>query len=310
MNFTTVEIPTVLGKRFILALPNASNDPIVAEYKRGANANDYIVQALTELSNLGDEVVDLGCHVGTFSIPAAIIGHRVLSVDASQLHIDLVKESCMQNGIANLTAVKRVVTKEVGPVQFHENGLFGAIDFENGYTDSHAMQGEPLNVILESNGFHNPRFIKADVEGAELFAFQAIPEILKSVRPAILYESNGPTFQLAGYNIKDMREFLEAHDYKTFRIEGEKWIYADIEQIQPEAWLDVLALPPSDVERFQHKIEWRWPINNVVERCKIWADLEYPSTKIHLLNEIKSRSIVQLDDIAKKLEHELSQIKQ
>ena len=115
------------------------------------------------------------------------------------------------------------------------------------------------------------------------------PTLLERDRPVILFESNDPTLRLAGHSVREVRKLLERCDYKVFRVERDRWIYAPPDQMQPEAWVDMLALSTADQARWHDRIEWHWPGSALVQRCREWAGLPYPGTRAYLLAEIRSR---------------------
>jgi hypothetical protein len=141
-----------------------------------------------------------------------------------------------------------------------------------------------------------------DIEGSEVDALMTGRALLERDRPVILFESNDPMLRLAGHSVREMRELLEAWDYKVFRVEGDRWTYSPPEQMQPEAWVDMLALSSADQKRWHDRIEWHWPDAAMVQRCREWAGLPYPSTRAYLLAEIRSR------DFDASIRNEIAQI--
>jgi FkbM family methyltransferase len=274
-----------------LLLPNTSGDPIVRAYVDGQSSNSYMLQILKETTYRGDLVMDIGCHVGTFSIGAAAMGRRVIAVDANPFHTELVSMSARLNGFSNMHVVNRAVSLSTDPVRFIPNNLFGAIDFSGNSGGTITVETMRLDevVALHSEG-RRVRFLKMDIEGAEYEALVGAERLLEEDAPILWWESNGPTLKLAGRSIFDIRALLESKGYKTFRIEGDKWVYVQPEQIQPEAWVDVLSISESEQERCASRISWEWPEEEIVERCRVWLNLPERdrNTLTHLLKEIEA----------------------
>src|SRR5438132_657961 len=87
---------------------------------------DRDLQAMSHTDR--ERAVDLGCHVGTFSLPAAALGHRVIAVDASSNHARIVSAAGNINGFGDkLTVIQRAVSNVQGRVRFLESGLFGSV---------------------------------------------------------------------------------------------------------------------------------------------------------------------------------------
>jgi FkbM family methyltransferase len=299
-------LPFAPGAEAFLVLPATTTDPIVRLYLRNEMENAYMLERLEQTTVAGDAVVDLGCHVGTFCIGAAAMKRRVLAVDAARSHVDLVERSRAMNGFENLTIVHGVISREHGSVPFKEDGLFGAIDF-NARTDSPSVETLRLDDLVSEFRHDSVRFLKMDIEGSEFDALMTGRALLERDRPVILFESNDPTLRLAGHSVREVRELLEAWDYKVFRVEGDRWVYSPPEQMQPEAWVDMLALSSADQKRWYDRIEWHWPESTMVHRCREWAGLPYPNTRAYLLTEIRSRDFdvsirEQMAQIAEQLE--------
>src|SRR5262245_56167421 len=102
METSTVHLRTS-GVEYDRLLPTASDDPLVSAYLRGDTINEHLVELLRQVVPRPGAVLDLGCHVGIFSIAAAALGHRVVAVDASAMHTDLVRASAEVNGFDRVT---------------------------------------------------------------------------------------------------------------------------------------------------------------------------------------------------------------
>jgi FkbM family methyltransferase len=290
-----------------LVLPAKTTDPVVRLYLRGEMENAYMLARLGQTTVPGDSVVDLGCHVGTFAVGAAAMNRRVLALDAAPLHIDLVERSRAMNGFSNLTVVHAVISMQPGAVPFKEAGLFGAVDFTPG-ADAPLVRAVRLDDLVSEFGQGPVRFLKMDIEGSEFDALMTGRTLLERDRPVILFESNDPTLRLAGHSVREVRELLEQWDYKVFRVEGDRWVYAPPEQMQPEAWVDMLALSSADQERWRDRLDWQWPEPALAQRCREWAALPYPNTRAYLLAEIRSRDFDasirdEIAQVAEQLEH-------
>jgi len=107
----------------------------------------------------------------------------------------------------------------------------------------------------------------------------------------VWFESNGPTLRNAGSSIEDLRSLFERYGYRCFRQEGERWIYAPPEQIQPEAWVDMFAMCEPDWSRWSARIDWSWSPNLILEKSRQWAALPHEHTRDHLLAQIEAHGL-------------------
>lgn len=271
-----------------LVLPPVSNDPVVSAYLERRELNSYMLEVLSETTEAGDQVIDLGCHVGTFSIGASAMRRKVLSVDASLFHLSLVGHSKDINRFSQLRLSYAAISQREGTVRFIENGLFGSIDFAGDSSGAVETPAKGLDRIIDEHGIGPVRFLKMDIEGAEFDAIVTGQKLLNRDKPVIWYESNGPTLIQAGRSVDELRILLEQHGYRTFRVEGDRWVYAPPGQIQPEMWVDMLALSERDQERFAHRISNEWLPGDVTKKCIEWANTPHESTRRYLLGEINA----------------------
>src|SRR5690348_9619937 len=266
-----------------IALPVDSTDPVVSAYRNGEALNGYLTEWLRRFSHSGDFVLDLGCHVGTTSIPAAALGRRVLAVDASTLHVDGVRLAAARNGFDNLRVERCAVAASEGQLAFLENGLWGRVMPGAAATDgSQWVPARRADSLLEAHGWEQVDFVKIDIEGSELAAIVSLGRYLDAERaPVIVYESNGMTFELFGYSIAHIRARLEALGYETYRFEPEGLVYCPPHELQPEAWLDVVALP-ARWRRGEAPLMRTWARGAMVERCLTWGGNEHRNVRQYL----------------------------
>ena len=278
--------PMVLpdGSAIELALPTNSADPVVRAYADGNCLNQYLVDWLLRFTKPGDRVLDLGCHVGTLAVPAAALGRKVLAVDASPLHADCVRRSAARAGLADLHVERCAIDRDEGEVTFAENGLWGMVVAQSSGESAGVVRvpSRRADALARSLAWDHVDLVKIDIEGSELAAIESLGSLLAGERaPVIVYESNGMTFELFGYGIEDVRRRLEALAYVTCRVEGDRLIRCDPMQLQPEAWLDVVALPSAWQERYGGQIE-TWSDEEMVTRCLEWGSNGHRNVREYL----------------------------
>jgi len=271
-----------------LVLPQESDDPVVSAYLQRQELNAYMLEVLSETTSADDQVIDLGCHVGTFSIGASAMRRRVISVDASQFHIALVGHSKDINRFAHLQLQYAAISQREGTVWFDEDGLFGAVDFLGHSSRAVETPAMGLDRIAEEHAVGAVKFLKMDIEGAEYDAILTGKRMIARDHPVIWYESNGPTLSKAGKSISDLRSILESYGYRSYRIEGPRWIYAPPGQLQPEMWVDMIALSAQDQAKYAARICNHWQPDEILQKCREWAASPHESARRYLQNEINS----------------------
>jgi FkbM family methyltransferase len=295
-SYHAVDLPG--GVAADLALPEASSDPVVQAYAAGSSLNRYLVDLLVEFTQPGDRVLDLGCHVGTFSVPAAALGRRVIAVDASPLHVESVRLAAQRNRFESLLRVEWcAVDRAAGHVDFDENGLWGMVS-RSTEPAAGRLRVAPRRAdeIVAAAGWDAVDLVKMDVEGSELAAVDSLGALLESpTAPMLIYESNGMTFELFGYTIEDMRRRLEQLGYVTCRFEAGCLVYSDPSELQPEAWLDVIALPPAWQRKLAARIS-AWTPDAMVARCLEWGNNEHRNVREYLHRALESGARFPRDD--------------
>lgn len=83
--------------------------------------------------------------------------------------------------------------------------------------------------------------IKIDVEGAEFEVLKGSQKVLSKFKPKILIEINDETFHAAGYNVKDLTDFLKTFGYR-FKIIGVKGDLTDIDAANFPTFCNVLCV--------------------------------------------------------------------
>jgi len=117
-------------------------------------------------------VVDVGAHIGSFSVMAARIAHRVFAYEPEPSNYQMLKRNTELNDLKNLTLFELAVSGSSGYQEF--------CTYEDGSTGTHflSQKGSPhavkkrvqtisLEDIIEREGLSRIDFLKLDCEGAE-----------------------------------------------------------------------------------------------------------------------------------------------
>lgn len=273
-----------------LCLPVEPGDPIIEEYRLGQSPNEYMLRVMLETTREGDRVLDLGCHVGTFSVGAAALKRKVVAVDASADHVTFVKASGEANGFADFSVHWRAIDEKRKTVRIVERGIWTSI-VDAPSPDAVEVPACTLDELVAQAGGGKVDFLKMDIEGSEYGAIRSGQKLLRESGPVILFESNGMTAKEVGHSVDEIRAELEGIGYKVFRIEGSRWVYAPVGELQPEAWVDMLALNERHQQMWADRIDWKWGIDAMYDRCVWWSQLPYVNTRQYLLEELTTRKL-------------------
>lgn len=133
-----------------------------------------------------DIVVDIGAHIGFFSVLAAQRAKRVLSFEPNPDNFDLLTENLKRNGLENCRAYQLGVAGTDGRMMLYLN---------QNNTGGHTLYGPPtsrevvsietvtLAGIFNRYSLEKIDFLKVDCEGAEYEIFRSIsPDMWRKIR--------------------------------------------------------------------------------------------------------------------------------
>ena len=221
----------------------------------------------------GDRVVDVGAHVGTFTVPLAVragAGGRLFAFEGLAEHCELLAENLAANGVGAWTEVHRAVVSdrpgpfvaEVRPDNTAETRFLEA-------TDGEGEDGPPVLALDDwwrrlPAGERRVDLVKIDAEGMELEILRSGRELLAACRPILYLEVHRRQLARRGTAVADLGRFLAAHGYHLFRNLHRRNAVRDSFRIGRLARLehggpffDVLAVRP-DSERYPASFRGPW----------------------------------------------------
>jgi FkbM family methyltransferase len=180
---------------------------------------------LRQLVRPGSRVLDLGAHIGTFTLAAAALGCEVVAIEPAPRNAELLRASIAENGFHRVRVIEAAVSDRAGMVSFCPYGPFGHVFTPVTSFPSIEVPAVRVDDLLAQLGWDRVDFIKMDVEGSELAALAGMPALLsRPDAPVILYESNPHTLGFYGQTPEALRARLEAFGYRSYRPHGADWI--------------------------------------------------------------------------------------
>ncbi|MCC3584917.1 FkbM family methyltransferase [Microcoleus sp. PH2017_30_WIL_O_A] len=224
---------------FVLDTGDSIGNAVANNQYQYSEAHEIIFNILKP----GDRVLDLGGHIGTFSLVAAALGCQVVAVEASPFNAELIKASIAENNFHNMQVVCAAVSDRPGTLEFMALGPFGCV------SNSHVNSGEKIivpamtvNQLLVDLGWDTVDYIKMDIEGSEVAAIAGMSELLqKDNAPVLLYESNGHTLNFFDKTPKDLVASLENLGYSNYFWKEEALVLFRGSDCQAENLVDYLA---------------------------------------------------------------------
>lgn len=117
--------------------------------------------------NVSDVVIDVGAHMGFFSIPVNSQVSRMVSLEPAPANFELLRRNINLNNTHNIWAIQNAVSDRHGPIPFHlgVRGTTGhsATNRKQGGVDIQ-VQAVTISYLVQS---YSPTVLKLDCEGAE-----------------------------------------------------------------------------------------------------------------------------------------------
>ena len=140
-----------------------------------------------------DIVIDIGAHIGSFSILASSLGGVVYSYEPFSDNFDLFKQNIELNKALVYPHKLGVMEKRGERTLYIEDYNFGGTNFYNNSTGHRCLkQEEALCITLEDiykqENLTHCDFLKVDCQGAEAEIFRSFPYIQTLKRVALEYE--------------------------------------------------------------------------------------------------------------------------
>ena len=219
-------------------------DEMSASLRAGTYAFPKHYSLLLQLAQPGSQVIDLGAHLGTFTLYAAIHGYRVLAVEASRRNVALLKAALARNGFHDVPVVSAAVSDRNGSVEFIQAGPYGHVASDVAQTRSATIRVRAVTVddVLAEHQRADVGFVKMDIEGSEAAALDGMCHLLgREQAPPIVYESNGHTLRLCGHTPADLLSRLAAYGYRCYLLHPGQLIATAADDLQFECNVDCLA---------------------------------------------------------------------
>lgn len=235
------------GTAFTVVVDADATDHVSRALAAGVAFEQSLVTLMLQLVSPGDLVLDLGAHVGMFSLAAAAAGCRVIAVEGSPVNAALLRRAAWRNGFHQLRVVNAVVSDRPGEVAFVADGPWGHVAWDqedaSGTPNLVSIPAVTVDELLAEFGGGEVAFLKMDVEGSEVKAIQGMRRLLGDPKaPPVLFESNGHTLAFAGTAASELLLAFEGLGYTNYLVDPGQLTRIAADQPQPVTVADCLAV--------------------------------------------------------------------
>lgn len=219
----------------------------------GGAYESHVRKWLMALLRPGDTFVDIGAHIGFFSlIASSLVGctGKVYAFEADSTAFRKLQVNAAE--YPWLVVSWRAVSNRSGPAFFSNPRQPG----ETGWGKLASVRNEGNVVSVEAvslDDWHQSvgcppiRAVKIDAEGSEPFILEGAQHVIASTRPMLIVELNGPLLREVGRSSEEVVAALLDAGYRIFALDrkglGERSNFSDI--LSPE----VLCLPSELLEQ-------------------------------------------------------------
>lgn len=205
---------------------------------------------LSQQIQLGQTVFDLGANVGYYTLMfARRVGNSgiVHCFEPDRKNFRQLVDNIYLNQLSNVVANQVAVSNANGYMTLYsnsdENGGMKSIvqQFEHVY-DREKVETICLDDYVKQNAIDKVDFIKVDIEGAEMLAFQGAEHLLSSSKaPDIMLEINPICLSRLGFSDIELQKLLIDYGYKIYLIEDNGTLKHIPSEIETRKSINVFA---------------------------------------------------------------------
>ncbi len=156
-----------------------------------------------------DTVIDIGAHIGIFSVQAGSQAKRIIAFEPFRENYDILRKNILLNNIKNITTVNLGVSGKRGKRRIYfdkTNSSCNSICIKS--DNSAEIRCITLEDVFRNYKINRCNYLKIDCEGAEYeILFNTPDKIFERIdRIALEYHDD---FMESEYTYKDLQKFLE-----------------------------------------------------------------------------------------------------
>jgi len=203
----------------------------------GGIRKPHITEVVQEYLDEEDTFIDIGAHIGYFTVLASqIVGPngKVLSFEPFPVNFEYLQKNIKLNNLKNVSACYRGLWDSST-----KKGIL-----ETAPNMARIVEGNEIEMIPLDSLDVKPNMIKMNIEGSEPFALRGMTRTLERHKPILLLEFNPVAIVVAGGKITDFWKQLKG--YKIYKIPGKEAMrsFEQLRRICPDhSVVDLLALP-------------------------------------------------------------------
>jgi len=207
----------------------------IGKKRSGTNGLGLIMDCYEEDSSFlfnklikdGDNVIDIGAHIGYYTLLAARKAGpsgRIYAFEPEIENLKWLNTNLKINGYDNVIPVNKAITDKSGPIKLWLGNSTGShsVDenfhgHENHLENFQMTDSVSIDDFLEAEGWPKISVIKIDAEGAEPLVFIGMQELLKRQEDLkIIFEYNRKSLEASGYDPIQYFKTLQDNNFDLY----------------------------------------------------------------------------------------------
>lgn len=199
-------------------------DYVSAEILRTGEWEAESWQAIRRHLSAGAVFVDVGAHIGYYSLKAApIVGSgRVIAIEPNPPTVKELRDNIAASGATAIDVQPVACSDRESTIDLYaaprantgQSSLSRANAAQEGaIAGVYRVRARPLDAIVADEHVSRVDVIKIDVEGAEMLVLKGAAATLDRYHPAVIVEIIEKQLNQMGASGAQLREFLQAHGY-------------------------------------------------------------------------------------------------
>jgi FkbM family methyltransferase len=188
----------------------------------------FLTQFIEENLKPGDVFLDVGAHVGYFTLLAArrVTGTgTVLSIEPNPQALEQLRQNVARSRLANVLIADTACGDSYDPVRLYlhteSNSSMASLSAANATGGAAVdVRCTPLDSLCQDRGLHRVDLVKIDVEGAELSVLRGMKRILRDIRPVIVLELEPRLLSSFGETSESVHTLFAGYDYHVTPLGG------------------------------------------------------------------------------------------
>lgn len=222
INFLKPSYIMIDGNKFYI---DKQDTTVSQELVQSKKWEEYETEIFKKNIKLGDVVIDIGAHIGYYTLIAAkLVGGtgKVYSFEPDQKNFQLLKKNIEVNGYRNVVLINKAVSNRSGMdyLYLNKKNTGDHRIFDSG----EKRKSIPIETVTLDDFFRKNKIkldlIKMDIQGSEAFAFQGAKEIISNnLHIKIITEFYPKALQQSSISANEYLKMLEKNNFHFYIID-------------------------------------------------------------------------------------------